>query len=141
MDRSVEFHGAKVAFFAEGQILTYRRDNRPDIPFPNMLDLPGGGREHGESGAECVSRETREEFGISVDPNKLQLVEIYENWRGIGKQALFYVGWLTSQQIEDIIFGDEGQGWKLMSIGDFLQSEEAVPHLQDRLRDYLDRTA
>jgi len=137
MDRSIDFHGAKVALFIDDQLLVYRRDNDPDIPFPNMLDLPGGGRENGESGAECVARETQEEFGIRIDPSSLQLSERYDNWRGEGKQALFYVGRLSGEQLENIVFGDEGQNWQMMGVEEFLASDEAVSHLQDRLRDYL----
>ena len=37
----------------------------------------------------------------------------------------------------DIVFGDEGQGWRLMAPDAFLAAEDAVPALQQRLRDYL----
>ncbi|MEJ6594440.1 hypothetical protein [Parasphingorhabdus sp.] len=57
-----DFHGAKVALFIDDHILVYRRDNNPDIPFPDMLDLLGGGRENGERAA----REAFEEFGIRI---------------------------------------------------------------------------
>ncbi len=138
MDEIIDFHGAKVALFVDDQLLVYRRDNRPDIPFPDMWDLPGGGRENGESGAECVARETFEEFGIAVDVAALDYVQHYENWRGSGSpRALFFVGRLSREQVSAIVFGDEGQHWRTMAVTDFLDSEEAVPHLQDRLRDYL----
>ncbi|VAV89757.1 hypothetical protein MNBD_ALPHA04-1087 [hydrothermal vent metagenome] len=139
MDRTIDFHGAKVALFNDGQLLIYRRDNDPNIPFPDMLDLPGGGRENGESGAECVARETQEEFGIRIDPDSLALVARYDNWRGEGLQALFYAGLLTNHQLENIIFGDEGQNWQMIEIEEFLANKEAVPHLQTRLRDYVQK--
>ncbi len=139
MDRDTAFHGAKVAYFCADQILVYRRDDVPEIPFPNMLDLPGGGRENIESGAECVARETEEEFGIVIDPEELTLVQQYENWRGEGRPALFYVGKLTHRQIAQIKFGDEGQNWEMMAVSEFLTHEDGVPHLQSRLKEYLDR--
>ncbi len=140
MDDEIDFHGAKVALFVEDQLLVYRRDNETDIPFPNMWDLPGGGRENGESGADCVVRETYEEFGISLDVAALHYVEHYENWRGASsRRALFFVGHVSRDQVATIAFGDEGQHWQLMEVMEFLDSDEAVPHLQERLSDYLAR--
>lgn len=140
MDKDIDFHGAKAAFFVDDQLLVYRRDNNQEIPFPNMWDLPGGGRENGESGAECVVRETFEEFGIKVDTDALDYVKHYENWRGESSlRALFFVGELSPGQVAGIVFGDEGQYWQMMAMNVFLESDEAVPHLQDRLRDYLER--
>ena len=55
-----------------------------------------------------------------------------------GRQSVFMVGQLRQEQFDNIIFGDEGQGYKLMPIEEFLKSKQAVPQLQGRLRDYLD---
>lgn len=132
-----DFHGAKVAVFIEDQILVYRRDDQPDIPFPDMLDLPGGGRENGESGAECVARETFEEFGIRIAIDEFEYVQTYPNWRGAGKVALFFVCRLSSRILDDIVFGDEGQDWKTMPVVEFLASDDAVPHLQTQVRAFL----
>lgn len=139
MDREIDFHGAKIALFVEDQLLVYRRDDFTTIPFPNMLDLPGGGREDGESGVQCVLRETEEEFGIKIAASAVEFVEQYPNWRGAGAQALFYVGRLSKDQVAKIMFGDEGQDWQLMAVSDYLNSKEAIPHLQRRLREYIDR--
>ncbi|MEO0440824.1 MAG: NUDIX hydrolase [Pseudomonadota bacterium] len=139
MDAEADFHGAKVALFLDDQLLVYRRDDKADIPFPNMIDLPGGGRENGESGRQCVVRETQEEFGIAIDAETLQLTETYENWRGSGPGAMFFAGQLTSEQVAAIRFGDEGQDWHLMKVSDFLKNTDVVPHLQHRLRAWLDR--
>ena len=48
------------------------------------------------------------------------------------------MGKLTLEQFDKIVFGDEGQGYKLMSIEEFLGSDKVVPQLQDRVRDYLE---
>ena len=109
MSGEPDFHGAKVALFIEDQLLVYRRDNRPDIPFPDMLDLPGGGREQGESGAQCVARETFEEFGIRIAIDEFELMQIYPNWRGSGAVALFFVCHLPCSILDEIVYGDEGQ--------------------------------
>jgi|TARA_R110001606_G_scaffold299219_2_gene447003 8-oxo-dGTP diphosphatase len=137
MSGEIDFHGAKVACFIDDHILVYRRDNKPDIPFPDMLDLPGGGRENGESGAECVARETFEEFGISIAIDRFEPVQSYPNWRGSGHVALFFVCRLSPDMLDDIIFGDEGQGWTTMPVTEFLASDQAVPHLQTQVRLFL----
>lgn len=137
MSGELDFHGAKVAIFFDEQLLVYRRDDRRDIPFPGMLDLPGGGREDGESGAQCVARETWEEFGIRVAIDAFEFVQAYPNWRGSGAAALFFVCRLSLRVLDDIAFGDEGQDWKVMPVAEFLASDQAVPHLQVQLQEYL----
>ncbi len=104
-----------------------------------MLDLPGGGRENDESGAECVARETQEEFGIQVAAEKFEYIENYPNWRGQGAAALFFICHLPRSMLGEIIFGDEGQGWETMAASDFIARSDAVPHLQKRVGDYLNR--
>lgn len=133
MNGKREFHGAKVALFVGDEILVYRRDNNPAIPFPNLLDLPGGGRENNETGVECVARETFEEFGLHIDPEEFEYVEHYPNWRNNGSNALFFVCFLTHDRLQDIVFGDEGQNWETMAVDEFLSRPDAVPHLQNRL--------
>ena len=132
-----DFHGAKAAIFIEDDLLVYRRDDKPDIPFPNMLDLPGGGREGDESGAQCVARETLEEFGIRIAIDEFEHVQTYPNWRGEGHSALFFVCHLSAGVVGEIVFGDEGQHWQMMPVSEFLASDQAVPHLQRRLQEYL----
>jgi len=56
------------------------------------------------------------------------------------KKSVFLVGQLTQEQFDSIVFGDEGQAYKLMSIEEFLNSKQAVPQLQGRLRDYLEES-
>lgn len=58
------FGGAKIALLCDGRLLVYQRDDKPGIPWPRMWDLPGGGRENGETPLQCVLRETQEEFGV-----------------------------------------------------------------------------
>jgi len=48
------------------------------------------------------------------------------------------VGQLRQEQFDNITFGDEGQGYKLMNIEEFLTSSQVIPQLQGRLRDYLE---
>lgn len=40
-----DFTGVKAALLVEQSILVILRDNKPAIPWPNMWELTGGGRE------------------------------------------------------------------------------------------------
>ncbi|CYI86692.1 7%2C8-dihydro-8-oxoguanine-triphosphatase [Streptococcus pneumoniae] len=41
------------------------------------------------------------------------------------------VGQLRQEQFDNIIFGDEGQGYQLMNVEEFLSSSQVVPLLLD----------
>ncbi|HGR5987468.1 TPA: 7,8-dihydro-8-oxoguanine-triphosphatase [Streptococcus pneumoniae] len=38
------FQGCKIALFCGDKLLTILRDDKDDIPCPNMWELPGGGK-------------------------------------------------------------------------------------------------
>jgi 8-oxo-dGTP diphosphatase len=48
------------------QVLLFLRDNKPDIPYPDTWDVPGGHVENGETPEQCIVREMREEMGIEL---------------------------------------------------------------------------
>ena len=138
LDKYLDFTGCKIALIYEGRILTILRDDKPTIPYPNMWDLPGGGREGNESPFECAAREVYEELGIHLDEDCLLWSKVYPSVLFEGRQSVFMVGQLSQDQFDSITFGDEGQAYKLMPIEEFLNSKQAVPQLQGRLRDYLE---
>lgn len=133
-----DFTGCKIALFCEDRILTILRDDKSNIPYPNTWELPGGGREGDESPFECVAREVYEELGIHLTEDCLLWSKVYPSMLFEGKESVFLVGKLTQEQFDKIVFGDEGQGYRLMSIEEFLSSDKVVPQLQDRVRDYLE---
>ena len=61
-----DFTGVKAALLVEQSILVILRDNKPDIPWPNTWELPGGGREGQETPLECLQREVWEELGLAL---------------------------------------------------------------------------
>ena len=138
LDSRIDFTGCKIALICDGQILTILRDDKPTIPWPNLWELPGGGREGDESPFECVSREVYEELGIRLTEYCLLWSKVYPSMLYEGRQSVFMVGQISQEQFDNITFGDEGQTYKLMSIEEFLNSKQAVPQLQGRLRDYLE---
>ena len=135
-----DFTGSKIALFCGDKLLIILRDDKETIPWPNMWELPGGGREGNESPFECVVREVYEELGIHLDEDCLLWSKIYPSVIFKDKQSVFMVGQLRQEQFDNITFGDEGQAYKLMSIEEFLNSKQAVPQLQGRLRDYLEES-
>ena len=137
LDSRMDFTGSKIALICGGKVLAILRDDKDDIPCPNMWELPGGGREGNESPFECAAREVYEELGIHLDEDCLLWSKIYPSVIFKDKQSVFMVGQISQEQFDNIVFGDEGQAYKLMSIEEFLKSKQAVPQLQGRLRDYL----
>ena len=138
LDKHLDFTGCKIALICDGRILTILRDDKPTIPWPNLWELPGGGREGDESPFECVAREVYEELKIQLSKDDIVWSWIYPSMLDENKNSVFLVGKLTQEQFDNITFGNEGQAYKLMPIEEFLKSKQAVPQLQGRLRDYLE---
>ena len=132
-----DFNGAKVALFVGDKLLVILRDDDPAIVFPDMWDFPGGGREPGETPFETVAREVFEEVG-------LDLPEAAVLWRrGLpragypGQVIWFFVARLPDHVAQQVVFGDEGQRWALMTPDAFMAHERAIPSLVTRLQLWL----
>ena len=132
-----DFQGCKIALICGDKVLTILRDDKDDIPCPNMWELPGGGREGDESPFECAAREVFEELGIHLTEDCLIWAKVYPSMLYEDRHSVFMVGQLSQEQFESIVFGDEGQGYQLMNVEEFLSSSQVVPQLQERLKDYL----
>ena len=133
-----DFTGCKIALFCGDKLLTILRDDKASIPWPNMWELPGGGREGDESPFECAAREVYEELGIHLTEDCLLWSRVYPSVLYEGRYSVFMVGQLRQEQFDNITFGDEGQGHQLMNVEEFLSSSQAVPQLQERFRDYME---
>lgn len=77
---------------SNNQVLLLLRDDKVDIPFPNMWDIPGGKIEIGETPENAIRREMMEELGID----------------NLGEINLFKI--FTSENLTDFIF------WKRMDL-------------------------
>ncbi len=132
-----EFHGAKMALISDRHVLTLLRDDLATIPFPDMWDFPGGGREGNETPQDCVLRELYEEFGLRVKTQDL----IYQNSRdGVlpGQPKIWFFGAVLDElDPRQIRFGNEGQRWEMMPVKTYLAHPKAISHLQDGLRGFL----
>lgn len=128
-----DFDGAKIAILRGGDVLTLLRDDRPDIPFPNEWDLPGGGRDGDETALQTVTRELFEELSVTLDPSKI-VYHAKENASArTGVAVHFFVARWDELSDREIVLGDEGQRWCWMPIAEFLTRKDAVEPLRGRL--------
>ena len=83
------------------------RDDKENIPWPNMWELPGGGREGDESPFECVAREVFEELGIHLTEDNLLGSKVYPSMLLRGSSRSLWLVSLSSRTILTVIvFGD-----------------------------------
>lgn len=133
MNFGMNFVGAKLVLVHGGALLTYLRDDKPGLPWANMWDLPGGGREGAESPGDCVLRELDEEFGLRLAPERLELRRVWPSMVDAARPSVFYAGRITEAEIAAIRFGDEGQHWQMMGVAAFCAHPQAIPELQRRV--------
>ena len=137
LHKQMEFSGCKIALLCDDRLLTILRDDKASIPYPNMWELPGGGREGEETPFECVQREVFEELGLKLEEADILWAKEYQGMLDPDKISIFMVGTITQEECTIIAFGDEGQAYQMMDVSQFLADEKVIPQLQDRLRDYL----
>lgn len=130
-----DFTACKLAYILDGQLLVYLRDDFAHIPFPNMWDFPGGVREGDETAEQCVLRELEEEFGIKLDESRLIYKKIGVNFNNTGN-SYFFVAEGKREEVDAIVFSDEGQYWQLMNVAEFLEHPSAIGRLKTRLQDF-----
>lgn len=138
LDDIFDFSGSKIALFCEGQIVTSLRDDFPGLPYAGYWDLSGGGRENDETPFECLARETMEELNLTLTKDNIDWVKAYQGMIKPDKLSVFMVGHISKADFDNIVLGDEGQTYKLMSVAGFLTENQVIPQLQERLRDYLE---
>ncbi len=134
-----EFTACKLAYILDGKLLVYLRDDFAHIPFPSMWDFPGGVREGDETSEQCVLRELEEEFSIKLEESRLIYKAKGINYNNTG-DSLFFVAEGKTEEIDAIVFSDEGQYWQLMDIAEFLKHPMAIGRLKSRLQDFLNHS-
>ena len=138
LNSNFEFSGCKIALMCDDKLLTILRDDILTIPWSNMWELPGGGREGEETPFECVQREVFEELGLKLEEAAILWAKEYQGMVDPDTTSIFMVGTISQEECASIIFGDEGQAYQMMDVSQFLADEKVIPQLQDRLSDYLE---
>lgn len=62
---------------SNNELLMLLRDDKKDIPYPNMWDIPGGRVESGEIPEETIKREMIEEMNLEL--GDIKLFKVYES--------------------------------------------------------------
>lgn len=131
---SDDFHGAKLAILVRDRIVTILRDDMPTIPWPAHWDLPGGGREGDESPLACVLRELCEELGLAWSQEQITWSGYFPNDEA---GVWFFVAEQPDFDPDAVLFGNEGQGWRLAPIHWFLDEARSIPAHRECLKTYL----
>ncbi|HNR43307.1 MAG TPA: NUDIX domain-containing protein [Bacteroidales bacterium] len=71
------------------ELLLYRRDNKPGIPFPGHWDLIGGHVENGETPEKALVREVKEE--LDLDLKEFSFFKKYECFEGDAYPNIKYI--------------------------------------------------
>lgn len=128
----MEFIGAKAALVCADRMLTYLRDDTLGLPWAGMWDLPGGGREDGETAERCLLRELDEEFGLRLAADRLIWRKVWPSIVDETRASVFFAGRLTPAEVAAIRFGDEGQKWEMKHVATFLAHPLGIPAMQQR---------
>ena len=108
--------GSSIIFINDTeQILLFLRDNIPDLPYPNMWDVPGGHVEPDESPENCIIREMKEEMDLIL--NEFELFSKIEF-----EDRIEYTFWARADLDIDEIELTEGQRLKWFSRDDAKQT-------------------
>lgn len=126
----MDFRGAKLALFLGDDLAVILRDVHREIPWPGHWDFPGGGREGAETPLACALREAEEELGLQIDPAQ---VVWGKDFTRKGHVFWFFVAKLPEAAAQDIVFGDEGQRWALMSPEAYASDPLNIPQFAERL--------
>ncbi len=115
--RATPFVSADAAVFRKGQILLIKREDN------GLWALPGGATEVGETWAESVERELREETGVQGTATELLGVFDARLWGSRARQHVYASIWLVEiDEHQTPIAGPETTG-----VGFF--AEDALPDL------------
>lgn len=108
--------------------------------YKGLLDLPGGGVEHGEKPEETLIREIKEETGCNVSKYKLLSVQsTVIKWHDEEfNEDLHQIGILYKVELKDYSLKEDGDGFDSEGCDfyeiDNLNKDEVTPFVRDGLK-------
>ena len=104
---------------SKGEFLIQKRSSTKKL-YPNLWSITSGGTDEGESTLETVYREVKEELGIEIKPEELELMMSYKrnhdfvdvwlvrkdidlNDITMQKEEVTEVKWVTEDELENLI--------------------------------------
>jgi 8-oxo-dGTP diphosphatase len=132
----IQFVGSKGIVFIGDKMVVNQRDDKAKL-FPLMMDLPGGMREEGESPFETFKREVFEEIGIHIEKADIVYAHQYESISKPNDFGYFFATRHLPLTEKDIVFGNEGLGYTLMTPSEFVSLDNAIQKLQGHVHKYL----
>lgn len=115
----------------EDKILLFHRDNIPTIPHPDCWQLPGGGREQGETPLQTLKRELVEE--VSHAPKTIHFVTKLKQTSGLTSFFICFVGDVEAKKFKH--GPGEGQEIGFFTIDEALKLK-LTPALKNRFIKY-----
>ncbi|MEI6775084.1 MAG: NUDIX domain-containing protein [bacterium] len=109
------------------------RDNKPNIPNPNMWGLFGGGIELGEDPAETIKRELLEETNIDVfDIKKIYAKNVCHNVQGkeYNITGYYFIGKTHVNNVSKVIL-HEGQKVSFFSLEEIVKKKNVAPSIKE----------
>lgn len=132
---------AAIIVSPDRRFLLQHRDAKPGIWFPDSWGLFGGAIEAGETPAEALRRELKEELNFMPAEIRYftQIAWDFDRWGlGVKLRYTFEVP-LAADQIDDLVL-HEGQGMKFFTADQVLREPRLTPYDGHALRMYIDET-
>lgn len=115
----MEFGAGIILINNNNEVLLLLRDDKPEIPYPNQWDIPGGRIEDGETPDVTIRREMLEELGLA-SLTDFRLFKIY-----ISDNLTDFIFWKRINLNPNEIILTEGQSLKYFSFDEIQKTKLA----------------
>ncbi len=125
--------GAKAIVCHGNKILLVLRDDNPNIAYPNIWNMPGGGIDEGETPAEAMARELMEEVNLTA----ADIIDVGSTTYEDGSIVYRFFVPVSDVQLQEIRLVSEGQRIDWFTFEEALKLE-ITPHFRAYLEVFED---